>query len=86
MRLKLKTARSSKKIRRIEVADNEKFTTATERSWTDWTVVNHTEATPDTLWNKAKQLIQNAVTESSPGSEKRKRQHWMTDTGPLKPG
>ncbi|CAF4845366.1 unnamed protein product [Pieris macdunnoughi] len=80
MRLKLKAARSSKKTRRIEVADNEKFTTAIERSWTDWTVVNHTDATPDTLWNKAKQLIQNAVTESSPGSETCKRQHWMTDS------
>lgn len=79
LRLKLKAARSFKKTRRIEVADIEKFNTAIERSWKDWTVMNHNEATPDTLWNKAKQLIQNAVTESSPRPETRKRQHWMTE-------
>lgn len=69
MRLKLKAAQSSKKIRRIEDAHNEKFNKFFERNWKEWTNVDNNEATSDVLWNKFKHLIQKVVAECNPKSE-----------------
>ncbi|XP_060810227.1 uncharacterized protein LOC132904318 [Amyelois transitella] len=71
--------RTSCKQKRIEVTDIEKFTSTIENKWTEWVETKHGTTNPNVMWEKAKQLIQQAATESKTQSKAHKRQHWMTE-------
>lgn len=79
MHLKLRAARKLDKGSRIEVQDSSKFRLALEQNWSEWTDVDLEAVNPNELWDRARTLLERAVTDSKPPAKTRKRQQWMSD-------
>lgn len=80
LKLKLAAARNSKKPRKVEVKDAQKFRSVLEQNWSQWSEANLANETTDAMWNRAKTLITTTVSEAAPpATSTHKRQHWMTD-------